>query len=95
MGQLFNKAKFMYIFLFYKSKLDKQKITIKLLFTEGIGNVTASAEFNFCADPEAASIVLQLTSCPTYIAGWELCFKYTKLTRQWRDQVDPGSRDIR
>ncbi|XP_023319735.1 uncharacterized protein C1683.06c [Eurytemora carolleeae] len=55
--------------------------------TEGIGNVTASAEFNFCADPEAASIVLQLTSCPTYIAGWELCFKYTKLTRQWRDQV--------
>ena len=90
MGQIFHKAKF----VFYKSNLDKQTI-IKLLFTEGIGNVTASAEFNFCADPEAASIVLQLTSCPTYIAGWELCFKYTKLTRQWRDQVDPGSEEIR
>merc|ERR1711936_1130915 len=39
---------------------------------EGIGNVTSSAEFNFHADPEAASTVLRLAQCPVTIATWEL-----------------------
>jgi len=54
---------------------------------EGIGNVTAAAEFNFYADPEAANVVLRNTRCPTYIAAWELSFKYTHIQKQWRDEV--------
>ena len=41
--------------------------------TEGKGNITVSAEFNFHSDPEAAFIVLENTRCPTFIASWELC----------------------
>ena len=41
--------------------------------TEGKGNITVSAEFNFHSDPEAAYIVLENTKCPTVIACWELC----------------------
>ena len=44
---------------------------------EGVGNVTAAAEFNFHADPEAAAAVLRLARCPTTIATWELSYKYT------------------
>lgn len=54
---------------------------------EGIGNISEAAEFNFYADPEAANVVLRLTKCPTYIASWELSFKYTKVQRKWRDEV--------
>ena len=54
---------------------------------EGIGNVSEAAEFNFHADPEAASIVLRLTRCPTYIASWELCLKYTSINMKWRSEV--------
>ncbi|XP_013413354.1 probable uridine nucleosidase 2 isoform X2 [Lingula anatina] len=43
--------------------------------TEGKGNIKICAEFNFCADPEAASIVLNLLGCPVTVAGWELCLK--------------------
>jgi len=41
--------------------------------TEGKGNITVSAEFNFHSDPEAAYIVLENTRCPTFVASWELC----------------------
>ncbi|XP_037644818.1 inosine-uridine preferring nucleoside hydrolase isoform X2 [Sebastes umbrosus] len=39
--------------------------------TESRGNVTVCSEFNFCADPEAAYIVLNDYQCPTYLACWE------------------------
>ncbi|KAJ0062350.1 hypothetical protein NL108_010547 [Boleophthalmus pectinirostris] len=35
------------------------------------GNTTVCGEFNFVADPEAAYIVLDRFTCPTYIASWE------------------------
>eukprot|EP00064_Thunnus_orientalis_P016131 superscaffoldBa00003130_g16194 len=35
------------------------------------GNTTVCGEFNFVADPEAAYIVLDRYTCPTYIAPWE------------------------
>jgi purine nucleosidase len=54
---------------------------------EAYGNTSEAAEFNFHADPEGASVVLRQTRCPTYIASWELCFKYTNLTVQWRTQT--------
>uniref|UniRef100_A0ABM5FYT8 Inosine-uridine preferring nucleoside hydrolase-like n=1 Tax=Pogona vitticeps TaxID=103695 RepID=A0ABM5FYT8_9SAUR len=38
---------------------------------EGRGNVTVCGEFNFATDPEAANIVLNEYTCPTYIATWE------------------------
>ncbi|KAM9766482.1 inosine-uridine preferring nucleoside hydrolase-like [Menidia menidia] len=39
--------------------------------TESRGNTTPCGEFNFVADPEAACIVLERFTCPTYIASWE------------------------
>ncbi|TDG96238.1 hypothetical protein EPR50_G00237890 [Perca flavescens] len=38
---------------------------------ESRGNTTECGEFNFVADPEAAYIVLDRYTCPTYIATWE------------------------
>ncbi|XP_051249840.1 inosine-uridine preferring nucleoside hydrolase-like [Dicentrarchus labrax] len=35
------------------------------------GNITECGEFNFVADPEAAYVVLDRYTCPTYIATWE------------------------
>jgi len=55
--------------------------------TEGIGNVTECAEFNFHADPEAAFTVLRLTRCPTTIAPWELSYKYNHVDFGWRNEV--------
>ncbi|XP_038575348.1 probable uridine nucleosidase 2 isoform X2 [Micropterus salmoides] len=43
--------------------------------TESRGNTTACGEFNFVADPEAAYIVLDCYTCPTYIATWEFSCK--------------------
>ncbi|XP_067662703.1 nucleoside hydrolase-like [Haliotis asinina] len=37
------------------------------------GNITASGEFNFYSDPEAAYIVLNSLGCPITLACWELC----------------------
>jgi len=54
--------------------------------TEAIGNESLAGEFNFYHDPEAASFVLKSVKCPTYIAAWELCFKYVQITRTWRKQ---------
>jgi len=53
---------------------------------EAYGNTSEAAEFNFHADPEGASVALRLTRCPTYIASWELCFKYVNLTLEWRNK---------
>ncbi|KAG8004510.1 Inosine-uridine preferring nucleoside hydrolase [Nibea albiflora] len=39
--------------------------------TDSRGNTTMCGEFNFVADPEAAHIVLNRYTCPTYIATWE------------------------
>ncbi|CAI5772127.1 IU_nuc_hydro domain-containing protein [Podarcis lilfordi] len=39
--------------------------------TEARGNTTVCGEFNFATDPEAAYIVLNEYTCPTYIASWE------------------------
>ncbi|XP_070786718.1 inosine-uridine preferring nucleoside hydrolase-like [Enoplosus armatus] len=38
---------------------------------ESRGNTTVCGEFNFVADPEAAYVVLDRYTCPTYIATWE------------------------
>ncbi|XP_032661462.1 inosine-uridine preferring nucleoside hydrolase-like [Chelonoidis abingdonii] len=38
---------------------------------ESRGNVTVCGEFNFVTDPEAAYVVLNEFTCPTYIATWE------------------------
>uniref|UniRef100_A0A8C6UH31 Inosine/uridine-preferring nucleoside hydrolase domain-containing protein n=1 Tax=Neogobius melanostomus TaxID=47308 RepID=A0A8C6UH31_9GOBI len=35
------------------------------------GNTTVCGEFNFVADTEAAYVVLERYTCPTYIAAWE------------------------
>lgn len=35
------------------------------------GNTTVCGEFNFVADTEAAYVVLDRYTCPTYIAAWE------------------------
>ncbi|KAL3999448.1 RNA-binding protein Luc7-like 2 [Sarotherodon galilaeus] len=39
--------------------------------TESRGNTTVCGEFNFVADPEAAYIMLDRYTCPTYISTWE------------------------
>ena len=54
---------------------------------EGIGNVTETGEFNFHYDPEAAYTVLRMTTCPTYIATWELSYKYNFINLSWRKDV--------
>ena len=49
--------------------------------------MTSSAEFNFCADPEAASTVLRLANCPVTIATWELSYKYNFIPLSWRKEI--------
>jgi len=48
--------------------------------TEGVGNITIAAEFNFHCDPEAAFIVLKNTVVPTVIVAWELCYKHCEIS---------------
>ncbi|XP_069469794.1 pyrimidine-specific ribonucleoside hydrolase RihA-like [Ambystoma mexicanum] len=52
---------------------------------ESRGNTTACGEFNFVADPEAAYMVLNDFTCPTYIATWEHSCR-SKLSWEWYDQ---------
>lgn len=44
--------------------------------TEGNGNTTASAEFNFFWDPEGANVTLREFKCPMLIVGWEVCVRH-------------------
>ncbi|CAH0558070.1 unnamed protein product [Brassicogethes aeneus] len=39
----------------------------------GVGNYTATSEFNFYFDPEAVQIVLECMKCPINILPWEAC----------------------
>ena len=47
--------------------------------SEGIGNASVAAEFNFHADPEAAHVVLEAASaaarCLVTVVPWETCYK--------------------
>ncbi|XP_022094645.1 inosine-uridine preferring nucleoside hydrolase-like isoform X2 [Acanthaster planci] len=52
--------------------------------TEGYGNITDTAEFNFFADPEAAHIVLSSVQCPTVVVAWETCLR-NGLSWEWFD----------
>ena len=49
--------------------------------------MTSCAEFNFHADPEAASTVLRLAKCPVTIATWELSYKYNFIPLSWRKEI--------
>ena len=49
--------------------------------------MTSCAEFNFHADPEAASAVLRLAKCPVTIATWELSYKYNFIPLSWRKEI--------
>ncbi|RZC38428.1 uridine nucleosidase 1 [Asbolus verrucosus] len=51
-----------------------------------VGNVTATAEYNFYIDPEAAYIVLDSVKKPIFILTWETCL-YPKITSDWRYNV--------
>lgn len=53
---------------------------------QGRGNETASGEFNFYSDPEAAYIVLKTITCPTTILPIESCYK-AHITLEWRRKV--------
>ncbi|KAG7220954.1 hypothetical protein INR49_010203 [Caranx melampygus] len=52
--------------------------------TESRGNTTVCGEFNFTADPEAASIVLNAYQCPVYLICWEFTC-YSKLSWDFCD----------
>ena len=48
--------------------------SISLLPHLGVGNITASAEFNFYVDPEAAHTTLSCLKCPLQVLAWEPCY---------------------
>ncbi|XP_070577644.1 inosine-uridine preferring nucleoside hydrolase-like [Ptychodera flava] len=48
----------------------------------GRGNVTATAEFNFYVDAEAAHVVLNDFHCPVYITSWETTCNFP-LKQEW------------
>ncbi|CAG06664.1 unnamed protein product [Tetraodon nigroviridis] len=57
--------------------------------TDSRGNTTVCGEFNFVADPEAAYIVLDRYTCPTYIATWEFSCRNSlpwSFCDHWLDQ---------
>jgi inosine-uridine nucleoside N-ribohydrolase len=51
-----------------------------------LGNVTATAEFNFYMDPEAAYIALDTVKKPIFILTWETCLR-PKISSDWRRNV--------
>lgn len=56
--------------------------------TQGVGNTTRSAEFNFYSDPEAAHIVLNSTDFEISILPWETCIhKQFTVSLDWRLKV--------
>ncbi|XP_028323022.1 inosine-uridine preferring nucleoside hydrolase-like [Gouania willdenowi] len=57
--------------------------------TDSRGNTTVCGEFNFVADPEAAYVVLDRYTCPTYIAPWEFSCRNSlpwSFCEQWLSQ---------
>ena len=44
--------------------------------SDGEGNVTINAEFNFLFDPEAAYVVINRAGCPIVIVPWETCYRH-------------------
>ncbi|XP_055492497.1 inosine-uridine preferring nucleoside hydrolase-like [Leucoraja erinacea] len=58
---------------------------------EAVGNVTVCGEFNFATDPEAASIVLNQFSCPTYIATWEYTLRNQLPWKFFEEWVNLGT----
>ena len=44
--------------------------------SDGEGNVTINAEFNFLFDPEAAYVVINRARCPIVIVPWETCYRH-------------------
>ncbi|XP_076008540.1 uncharacterized protein LOC143002353 [Genypterus blacodes] len=63
--------------------------------TESRGNTTVCGEFNFVTDPEAAYIVLNTFSCPTFIAPWEFSCRNSlpwSFCDTWLDQKTAKAR---
>ncbi|XP_053563683.1 uncharacterized protein LOC128654051 isoform X2 [Bombina bombina] len=58
---------------------------------EGRGNRTICAEFNFALDPEAAYIVLNDFTCPTYIATLEFARENSLTMEFFKDWVNQDS----
>ncbi|PNF39343.1 hypothetical protein B7P43_G01510 [Cryptotermes secundus] len=62
---------------------------------EGIGNVTAAAEFNFWCDPEAAYVTIHNMKCQITIFPWEAAYKYGRISYlhgreiRWRRKNTP------
>ncbi len=53
---------------------------------DGVGNITAAAEFNIWVDPEAAAILYQAGTKLTQV-GWDISRKYATFTKEQADQV--------
>ena len=53
--------------------------------SDGEGNVTINAEFNFLFDPEAAYVVINRAKCPIVVVPWETCYRH-KI--DWVSQYD-------
>uniref|UniRef100_A0A4W3JY23 Inosine-uridine preferring nucleoside hydrolase-like n=1 Tax=Callorhinchus milii TaxID=7868 RepID=A0A4W3JY23_CALMI len=58
---------------------------------QGRGNVSVCGEFNFRTDPEAAYIVLNQFTCPTYISTWEYCIRHPLSWEFFKDWVNQDS----
>lgn len=60
--------------------------------TESRGNTTVCGEFNFTTDPEAAYIVLNEFTCPTYIATWEFTCRNSLSWEFYHEWVNQDTR---
>jgi inosine-uridine nucleoside N-ribohydrolase len=54
--------------------------------SQGQGNASYGAEFNFHSDPEAAAAVLRSPDCVMTMVGWELCLQH-KMTWEFYDTL--------
>jgi len=65
------------------------RITVMGGAVRGMGNVTAVAEFNVYADPEAAAIVFDRVTELTLLP-WEICIDCLVPFEQWQRLTDAG-----